>query len=90
MARSDSEGRKSDRQLIEETAQRSRRTETRVSMICDHLGVDFGGKKPELRGNTLYVHSVKTSLEDIVATVGDHFGPVSVYCGEDYLATVAV
>lgn len=90
MARSDSEAAKSDRQLIEETAQRARRIETRVTQIANHIGVDHGGSKPELRGNTLYVPSLKTSLEDIITAIGGHTGPVSVCCGNDYAATVGV
>jgi hypothetical protein len=89
MAR-DSEHRKTDRQLMEETAQRARRIETRVTMIANHLGIDAGAERPVLRGNTLYVNSLKTSLEDIVTAIGSYSGQVSVYCGEDYVLTAGV
>lgn len=76
--------------LLREIADRARRTETRVTKIANHIGVDAGGEKPKLRGNTLYVPSLKTSLEDIVTAIGGYTGTVSVYCGDDYLATVGI
>jgi hypothetical protein len=88
--RADPEYGKTDRELLTELADRARRTETRVTKIANHLGVDAGGEKPRLRGNVLHVPSLKTSLEDIVAAIGSHSGPVSVHCGDDYLATVGV
>jgi hypothetical protein len=91
MAR-DSEHDKTDRELLVEVSARIRRIETKTTKIANQLGVDTGGEKPVLRGNTLYVPSPKISLEDIVAAIGEHggSGPVSVCCGEDYLATVVV
>jgi hypothetical protein len=81
-----------DRELLQEIADRARRTETRVTKVANALGIDAGGEKPKLRGNALYIPSLKTSLEDIIAALGDHpsYGPVEVYCGEDYLAKVSV
>lgn len=84
--------------LVREIADRARRTETRVTKVANHLGVDAGGDKPYIRGNTLYVPSLKTSLEDIVATIKGtnefklegEVRPFSVQCGEDYIATVRV
>jgi hypothetical protein len=79
-----------DRKLLNEIADRARRTETRVTKIANHMGIDAGGEKPKLSGNTLYVPTVKTSLEDIVVAIGSYSGPISVYCGEDYMVTIAV
>jgi hypothetical protein len=35
-----------DRKLLEEIADRARRTETRVTKVANHLGIDAGGEKP--------------------------------------------
>lgn len=88
--KADPEYGKSDRELLLEIADRARRTETRVTKVANHLGVDAGGEKPKLRGNVLQVPSLRVSLEDIVTAIGDHTGPVSVHCGDDYLATVGL
>lgn len=85
----DSETTKTDRALLEEIAQRSRRTETRTVKIANHLGIDTG-EKPVLRGSSLSVPSRKVTLEDVIAAIGEHSGAVSVWCGEDYLATVGL
>lgn len=89
MARNDSEKSKTDRELLEEIAQRSRRTETRVTVVANHIGADVG-TKPELRGSRLCVPSPKITLADIVAALDGHTGLFSVYCGDDYLAQVAL
>lgn len=83
---------KSDRELLEELLGRARRTETRVTTVANHLGVDAGGDKPVLNrtARTLHVPTRKTSLDDILAAIGARDGAVGVYCGEDYLLTVNV
>lgn len=90
MARTDSETHKTDRQLLEEIAQRARRTETRVTKIAKSMGIDGGNDKPHIRDNTLYVPSPKTALEDILAVLRTYDGmaPVAVCCGNTYLATI--
>ena len=84
---------KSDRELIEEMADRARRTETRVTKIANHIGVDAGGAKPryEAAGNLIRVTSPKTALDEIIAAVphGSQVG-ISLYCGNDFLGTIAL
>jgi hypothetical protein len=83
---------KTDRELLEEVAGRCRRLETKTTMVANHLGIDAGEIKPMLdrEKRILWVKTIKTSLEDIINAIGDFEGPVSVYCGEEYLATVGV
>ena len=81
---------KTDRELLEEMVDRARRTETRVTKVAHHLGVDAGGEKPQRVGNDLYVPSMRTSLEDIVAAIGDHDGILSVHCNNDYVASIRI
>src|SRR6184192_2133157 len=59
--RADSEHNKSDRELLKESVQRARRTETRVTMIVEHLGLNAGGEKPRFHaaGNLIQVPSRK-------------------------------
>lgn len=75
--------------LLKEIADRARRTETRITKVANHLGVDAGGDKPELSVDRqkILVPSRKTSVDDIlmVAPAG---ATVDVYCGGDYLMTM--
>lgn len=91
MARDDS---KTDRELLEELADRARRTETRVTKVANHLGVDAGGDKPEFNADVgvLQVPSRKTSLDDVLGEL-KHYDvrqSIRVYCGDDYLFAVAL
>lgn len=82
---------RTDRQLIEETLDRSRRTETRVTKIANHLGVEAGGNKPVFNDTTrtLDIPSRKTSLDDIIAAIGDRpGGSIAVYCDGQLLVMV--
>jgi hypothetical protein len=85
-------GEKSDRALIEEIVGRLRRIETKTTIVANHLGLDAGETKPvfDREKRILWVKTPKTALEDIVAAIGDYSGPISVNCGDDYLATVGV
>jgi hypothetical protein len=82
-----------DRKLLNEIADRARRTETRVTKIANHMGIDAGGEKPSFNPvtHTLTVPSRRTSLEDIIAAVPTmHQNMVRVVCGDDYMLTFSV
>lgn len=59
--------------LIKQIADRARRTETRVTMIAHHLGVDAGGEKPTWEDGNLFIPSPMCSLKDCIAAVPGHF-----------------
>lgn len=90
MARSDSEASKSDRELIEETAKRARRIETKVTVIAEELGVGNLGNKPVYDPvlRTVQIKTPKTSLEDILAAIEDDTVMVQIVCHSEYLASV--
>lgn len=87
MARGDDE--KTDRQLLEEIADRARRTETRVTKVANHIGVDAGGEKPRIVGVELRIPTIKTSLEDILEAIRGSSQPVTIRCGDDYLGCIS-
>lgn len=75
--------------LLQEAVDRARRIETRITKVANHLGVDAGGKMPELSADRtrILVPSRKTSIDDILLVApGDQ--SVEVYCGNDYLFTL--
>jgi hypothetical protein len=80
-------------ELLGEVADRARRTETRVTKIANHLEVDAGGEKPRFHsaGNFIKVPSRKVSLEDILAAIprGQETA-ISLYCGDDFLGSIAL
>jgi hypothetical protein len=84
------DGPRTDRELIEETLDRARRTETRVTKIANHLGVEAGGEKPRFdnQRRTLHVPNRKVSLDDVVDAIRSTAMPVKVYFGDDLLMTV--
>lgn len=95
MAR-DSELDKTDRQLLEEIAQRARRTETRVTKVTEKLGIDAGNDKPvwdNVHGR-VNVPSRKVSLDEMLGAVPlaarQILDNIPVYCGEDYLLRFTV
>jgi hypothetical protein len=90
MARGDSELDKTDRQLLEELAQRARRTETRTTKIANHLGIDAGGEKPYVSDGVMYVPSLKVSLQEVVDAIGNIDVPIPVYCGGDFIVKLNV
>jgi hypothetical protein len=91
MARSDdSERAKSDRELLEEVVQRARRTETRVTKIANHVGVEAGETKPMFNEfGELHITHRKTSLDELLAALpAGHKGRVDIYCGDDFIVTL--
>lgn len=86
----DSEHDKSDRALLKESVQRARRTETRVTMIADHLGLDTGGNKPvyDPVRRVVQVRTPKVSLQDILEAIEDDVAMVQVFCGNEHLASI--
>jgi hypothetical protein len=78
-----------DRDLLQELADRARRTETRVTKIANALNVDAGGEKPRWAGDVIQVPTRKTSLDDVLPLLTGLSKPTSVYCGDDYIMTVA-
>lgn len=95
MAR-DSETTKTDRQLVEEIAQRARRTETRVTKIAEKLGIDAGNEKPvwDNANGRVNVTSRKVSLDEMLGAVPlaarQVLEDIPVYCGDDYLLRFTV
>lgn len=81
---------KSDRQLLEEIAGRARRTETKATIIADHLGLDATGQKPvyDKVKRVVWVKTAKISLEEIMEAVENEVVMVQVFCGEKFLASV--
>jgi hypothetical protein len=82
-----------DRKLLREVADRCRRTETRVTMVANHIGVEAGGSKPvfDAQNHRMVVASRKTSIDDVLDAIPrDHRGDVYVCVGDDYLMTVNV
>ncbi len=73
--------------ILNELVERARRTETRVTKVANHLGVEAGGTKSRVDGGRIIVPSRHTTLEDILkaAPSNDRY---EVYCGNDYLMTV--
>ncbi len=59
----------SDRDLIEETLERARRVETRITKLCQFLGFDTNTKKPHWSAEqgTVIVPTDACSLRDILA-----------------------
>lgn len=86
----DSASHKSDRELLEELAGRARRTENKVTILSNHMGVDITQTKPvyDKEKRTVWVKTAKTSLEDILEAMGDNVVVAQVFCGERFLATV--
>lgn len=78
------------RELLQEIADRARRTETRVTKVANHLGVDAGGEMPILSDDRsrIFVPSRKASIDDIML-VAPAAATVDVYCGDDYLFTLS-
>lgn len=84
----------SEAELLQEIADRARRTETRLTKLALHMGVDAGGEKPQLTkgGTRLQVPTRKVSLDDMMAAVpafrrNDH--GIDVYYGDDYVCTLS-
>lgn len=78
---------------IREIRDRVRRTETRVTKVANHLGVDAGNEKPVLKVKLreLHITSRKCTLDELLAAVpaAERSGEgIDVYCGNDYIATV--
>lgn len=76
--------------LIQEIADRARRTETRVTKIANHIGVDAGGEMPVLTADRtrILVPSRKTTIDDVLLVAPAGMS-VDVYCGNDYLFTLS-
>jgi GTP cyclohydrolase III len=90
----ESDDSKTDRQLLLEIAGRARRTETKATLVANHIGVEAGETKPLLDPvkMILWVKTPRTSIEDIMAALPEHLEDhqgVDVYCGEDYMLTVS-
>ena len=77
---------------MKEILDRVRRTETRVTKVANHLGVESGVQRPSFRDGKLQVTSRKVSLDELMAVVPpDHKGEVvDVICNGDLLATLTV
>lgn len=86
-----SENLKSDRVLIEEIAARARRTETKVTMMSEHFGLETGADKPVFNRETgtLTLTSRRVTLAEIMAAVpSDHRGGYRIYVKDDWMMTV--
>lgn len=83
-----------DRALLQEIVDRSRRTETRVTKIANHIGVSAGEEKPRYEAAKRRVHitSRRSAIDDVMAVVPlEDRCPkgVDVFCGADYLMSLA-
>lgn len=89
MAR-DSAALRSDRELIEEMASRVRRTETKVTKVANHLGVDdIDFERPVYNAveNAVFVPSPKCTLEEVLAVIPKDRYMVAIYKGAELLMT---
>jgi hypothetical protein len=80
---------KTDRELLEEIAGRSRRIETKTTMVADKVGLSFGEKPVyDKAKRILWVKTAKISIEDVLDALGAEIDVVQVRCGETFLGTV--
>ena len=77
---------------MQEILDRVRRTETRVTKVANHFGVESGVQRPTFRGGKVQVTSRKVSLDELMTIVPpDYKGTVvDVMCNGDLLATLTV
>lgn len=68
--------------LLNEILDRARRTETRVTKVANHLGVDAGGEKPRWTFGQVDVPSKQCSLAQCLEMIPNNWlkcDPVKVY-----------
>ncbi len=82
--------------IIEESLERLRRIETRITKLCQFLGLDTNTKKPtwSVDQGTVIVPTDACSLRDILAAIpsgrGDENSDVEIWHKGRYVATIYV
>ena len=78
---------KETRELIDEVAGRSRRLETKVTKIANHLGVEAGGARPVwVSPGRIEIPSRDCSIQQCLAVVpGSWIEDVRVYIKNDFV-----
>lgn len=81
-----------DDEALREMLDRARRTETKVTKIAEHIGVDSGVTRPVFKHGRLYVTSRKTTLDDVIGAIpsNQRDQEVDVMCGDDLLMVVVL
>lgn len=70
---------------------RSRRIETRLTSLCQFMGVPTGAQTPEYNNGKLTIHSAHTSVKELLDSVPpDSVGHVKVYLGDHPLMTIVL
>lgn len=80
-----------DRELLQDIADRARRTETRVTKIANHLGVNAGESKPvfDPGARIVTIAHRKTAFDQILDAIPASFvKPVVVVCDKKVMAVV--
>lgn len=76
----------------QEILDRVRRTETRVTKIGNHLGIDVGGGKPAWDSGQCRVvlPTSNCSLRECVEVIPEKFSgrPIDVYVGNEHFTTI--
>lgn len=58
---------------LKDVQDRSRRIETRVTKICEAMGLDAGGLRPIWRDGTVIVPNMRSGFQDIIETIPAHW-----------------
>lgn len=63
--------------MDDETARRTKRIETKVTLLCNHLGIDSGGNQPTYNAEqrTVYVPTPNATLGDILRSIPSNTAP---------------
>lgn len=78
----------SDTQMIKELLDRVKRTETKVTKVALHFGVDAGQERPFVQGDTIIVPNAKTTLEEVIMAIPpDDVEPFRIYRGDVFIGT---
>lgn len=75
-----------------EILDRARRTETRVTRIANHLGLESGAERARFDNGQIVVGSRKIALDDLMALVPPEMKGeiVDICCNGEVLATLTV
>lgn len=78
-----------DNSIAQETLERTRRIETRLTKLSVAMGVHTQAQAPEYKDGKIYLPSIHTSLKEILdALPGDASGSTKVYLGDQLVARV--
>lgn len=79
--------------MDQELLDRTRRIETRITRIGNHLGIDVGGSKPtwDPERQAIVLPTPNCSISDCLAIIPAEIGPgmtVDVFIADQYLTTL--